>query len=64
MASNSRIGDVLAGIIGALVSNGMDAFYAAAFGVWIHSSAGIYFGPGLIAEDISDLIPKIYKKIY
>ena len=57
-------GDVLAGIIGALVSNGMDAFHAAAFGVWIHSSAGIYFGPGLIAEDISDLIPKIYKKIY
>jgi NAD(P)H-hydrate repair Nnr-like enzyme with NAD(P)H-hydrate dehydratase domain len=42
----------------------MDAFHAAAFGVWIHSSAGIYFGPGLIAEDISDLIPKIYKKIY
>ena len=57
-------GDVLAGIIGALLSNGMDAFHAAAFGVWIHSSAGIYFGPGLIAEDISDLIPKIYKKIY
>ena len=42
----------------------METFYAAAYGVWIHSNAAREFGPGLIAEDIPALIPKIYKKMY
>ena len=33
-------GDVLTGIIGALAAGGMDAFTAAAIGVWIHGAAG------------------------
>ena len=56
-------GDVLAGIIGGLLSNKMEAFYAAAYGVWMHSEAGKYLGPGLIAEDIPKILPKIIKKI-
>ena len=56
-------GDVLAGIIGGLLSNKMKTFYAAAYGVWLHSEAGKYLGPGLIAEDIPKILPKILKKI-
>jgi len=56
-------GDVLAGIIGGLLSNKMETFYAAAYGVWMHSEAGKYLGPGLIAEDIPKILPKIIKKI-
>ena len=39
----------IAGIIGGLLSNKMKTFYAAAYGVWLHSEAGKYLGPGLIA---------------
>ena len=33
----------------------MDAFLAAAAGVWMHSAAAADFGPGLLAEDLPDL---------
>ncbi len=57
-------GDVLAGIIGALVSNKMSSFLAASYGVWLHSKAGQKFGPGLISDDIPNLIPKILNNLY
>ena len=56
-------GDVLAGIIGGLLSNKMDTFYAAAYAVWLHSEAGKHLGPGLVAEDIPKILPKILKII-
>lgn len=52
-------GDVLAGIITSLLAQGMESFDAACAGVWIHGEAGRLFGPGLIAEDIPDLIPEV-----
>jgi NAD(P)H-hydrate epimerase len=41
----------------------MDTFYAAAYAVWLHSEAGKYLGPGLVAEDIPKILPKILKNI-
>jgi hydroxyethylthiazole kinase-like uncharacterized protein yjeF len=56
-------GDVLAGFVGGLIAQGMPAFEAACAGVWIHGAAGAGFGPGLIAEDLPDLAPKVLARL-
>jgi hydroxyethylthiazole kinase-like uncharacterized protein yjeF len=52
-------GDVLAGVIGALLAQGMDAFEAACAGAWLHGAAAQEVGPGLIAEDLPDALAKV-----
>jgi NAD(P)H-hydrate epimerase len=54
-------GDVLAGLILGLLGQGMPAFEAAAAGASLHGMAGTAFGPGLIAEDLSELIPEVLR---
>lgn len=46
-------GDVLAGMIGALLAQGMPAFEAAAAGVHLHGKAALQAGKGMTAEDLA-----------
>lgn len=55
-------GDVLAGLIGALLAQRAETFDAAALGAWLHGRAADLWsernaGRGLLASDLADLIP-------
>jgi ADP-dependent NAD(P)H-hydrate dehydratase / NAD(P)H-hydrate epimerase len=56
-------GDVLTGIITGLLAQGMPAFDATSAAVWLHGEAAALFGPGLIAEDLPETLPRVYKAL-
>jgi hydroxyethylthiazole kinase-like uncharacterized protein yjeF len=57
-------GDVLSGMIGGLLAQGVPAFEAASIGVWMHGEAAREAGPGLIAEDLPEVLPAVFRRIY
>jgi len=57
-------GDVLAGIAAGCLAQGMPGFEAAAAAVWLHGEAGSAAGPGLIAEDLPEVMPGIYRRLF
>ena len=57
-------GDVLAGIIGGLLAQGLDAFDAACAGAWMHGDAGIRAGAGMTAEDLDQALRQTIAALY
>ena len=57
-------GDVLAGLIGGLMAQGMDAFDAACAGAWMHGDAGLRAGPGMTAEDLDASLRQVIQDLY
>jgi ADP-dependent NAD(P)H-hydrate dehydratase / NAD(P)H-hydrate epimerase len=57
-------GDVLSGMIAGLLAQGVTAFEAASIGVWMHGEAAREAGPGLIAEDLPEVLPAVFRHLY
>lgn len=64
--ASAGTGDVLSGLIGGLIAQGLDEFIACQIAVFIHSQAGISLGAGLMAQDlpieIAEILNQYYKK--
>lgn len=56
-------GDVLAGLILGLLAQGMPAWQAACAAVWLHGEAAQAFGPGLVADDLPDMVPTALRRL-
>ncbi len=56
-------GDVLAGLVTGLLARGLDAFEAATTAAWLHVACAQRFGPGLIAEDLPEQLPAVYRDL-
>ena len=66
--ASAGMGDVLSGIIGALVGQGLPPFEAARSGVFLHALCADRFvadtdPAGLVAGDIIDLIPRVMREL-
>ena len=57
-------GDVLSGMIAGMLAQGVPAFEAACIGVWMHGEAAREAGPGLIAEDLPEVLPAVFRRLY
>ncbi len=61
------MGDVLTGMIGAFLVQGMEAYDAASFAVWIHGAAGDQaaqaYGPiGFLASEVMQSLPLVFRE--
>ncbi|WP_170359021.1 NAD(P)H-hydrate dehydratase [Ruegeria arenilitoris] len=56
-------GDVLAGFITGLLARGFAPMQAAETAAWLHVECARAFGPGLIAEDLPELLPEVFKQL-
>jgi hydroxyethylthiazole kinase-like uncharacterized protein yjeF len=56
-------GDVLAGMVLGLLAQTMDAFEGVSTAVWMHGRAAQSFGPGLISEDLPDMLPAVLREL-
>jgi hydroxyethylthiazole kinase-like uncharacterized protein yjeF len=66
--ASAGTGDVLSGLIGALMAQGADAYDAARLGAWVHGRAGDRWasanaGRGLLAGDLADGLPAVLHEI-
>ena len=56
-------GDVLAGFITGLLARGFSPMRAAETGAWLHTECALQFGPGLIAEDLPEQLPAVFRAL-
>ena len=56
-------GDVLAGFITGLLARGFAPMEAAETAAWLHVECARSFGPGLIAEDLPEEMPKVFRAL-
>ena len=54
-------GDVLAGFIAGLLARGLAPVVAAEAAAWMHVECARAFGPGLIAEDLPEMVPHVLR---
>lgn len=56
-------GDVLTGMIAGLLARRYAPKSAAEAAAWLHQEAALNFGPGLIAEDLPEALPRVFDKL-
>jgi len=56
-------GDVLAGFITGLLARGFAPQQAAEAAAWLHVECARAFGPGLIAEDLPEMLPQVLRSL-
>ena len=56
-------GDVLAGFITGLLARGFSPMAAAETAAWLHVECALKFGPGLIAEDLPEQLPAVFRDL-
>lgn len=56
-------GDVLAGFITGLLARGFAPMQAAETAAWLHVECAIEFGQGLIAEDLPEMLPAVFRRL-
>lgn len=63
--AGAGLGDVLTGVLAALLAQGLDAWQAAGLGVWLHACAGERLGAqgrGLAASDLAPVIRELLEE--
>jgi NAD(P)H-hydrate repair Nnr-like enzyme with NAD(P)H-hydrate dehydratase domain len=63
--ATAGVGDVLAGLVAGLAGaqTSDDFFNMVEVAVWLHVEAALAFGPGLIAEDLPEMIRKVLRAL-
>ena len=56
-------GDVLAGFVTGMLARGEAPLRAAEIAAWLHVECARRFGPGLIAEDLPEMLPGVLKSL-
>jgi len=56
-------GDVLTGMVTAMLAQGAAPLEAASCAAWMHRRAAEIFGPGLIADDIIETLPAVWREL-